>query len=153
MVEPPHAHAVLQLGKLVVELSGRQRALRGQVPLIAGVDDAAAVLSAAFLGELLQDIQCSGGGFLIVGRQLEQLIAVVRHAGGHGGNTAHLRAQGQQICQGAAQFVIVVNAAAEHKLTVQLDSARRQLGQVFQHLTPALVRQHPHPQFWVCRVD
>ena len=48
MVLPPHAHAVLQLGIVVVKLRLRQRTARGQVPLVTGIDDAAAIFLPAF---------------------------------------------------------------------------------------------------------
>ena len=97
MVEPPHTHAVLQLGKLVVKFGGRHFPFGGQVPLIAGIYDAAPVFGAAFLGKFFQNVQRFGSGLRIVRGQLVQPLAVVGHAGRHGGDAAHLRAQRQQI--------------------------------------------------------
>ena len=61
--------------------------------------------------------------------------------------------QGQKILQGAAQLLPVIDAAAQHQLTVQLNAARRKLGKILQHLTAALIGQHPHPQLRVGGVD
>ena len=131
MVLPPHAHAVLQLGKFVVEFRCGDLPLGGQVPFVAGVDDAAAVLGAALHAELFQNVQRGSGAFLIIRRKLVQFVAVVSDAGGHSGDTAHLGAQRQQVGQCAAQLVAIVDAAAENQLTIQLDAAGSQLGQVF----------------------
>ena len=153
MVEPPHADPVLQLGKFIVKFCRGDRALSGEIPLVTGIDDAAAVLGAAAGCEFFQNIERGGGAFLIIRGKLVQALSVIGHAGRHSGDAAHPRVQGQKILQGAAQFLTVIDAAAQHQLTVQLNAARRKFGKILQHLTAALVGQHPHPQLRVGGVD
>ena len=48
-----------------------------------------------------------------------------------------------------AQLVAVVDAAAQHQLTVDGDAALHQTGQILEHLAAALVGQHPHTELRV----
>ena len=149
MVEPPHADAVLQLGKVVVKFGRRYFAPRRQVPFVAGVYDAAPVLCAAAAAVFFQNIQRLRRRGPVIGLQLVQPLPVGCHAGRHDCDAAHLRAQRQQVVQRAAQLGAVVDAAAEHQLAVELDAAGRQFGQVLQRFAAALVGQHPHAQLRV----
>ena len=107
----------------------------------------------ALVAELFHDVDDGGAGLSVVGRLLEEVLAVIRHAAGDCRHALHHRGQLQQVSEGAAQLVAVVDATAEHELTVQLDAARRQPGQIVEHLAATLVGQHPYPQCGVCRVD
>ena len=90
-----------------------------EIPLIAGVDDALAVAALALIAKLLHNVDDSGAGLGIIGGLLEQILAVIRHTAGHSGNALHHRGQLQQVAQGTAKLFAIVDAPAEHQLTVK----------------------------------
>ena len=151
--QPHHADAVLQLVVVAVEGAVRDGTPGLQVPLVAGVDDPLAVAAEAFVAELLHDVDDGSAGLGVVGRLFEQVLAVIGHTAGHRRDALHHRRQLQQVAQGAAQLVAVVDAPAEHQLAVHRDAALHKAGQVLEHLARALVGQHPHPELGVRGVD
>ena len=153
VVEPPHAHAVLQLGKVIVKFRRGQFPLCRQVPLIAGVDHTFSVVFPAAAAVLLQNIQRFGGRIPVIGRQRVQALAVGRDPRRHCSDAAHPGTQRQQVVQRAAQLRAVVDAPAQHQLAVHLDAALRQLLQVGQRFAAPLVGQHPGAQHRVGGVD
>ena len=148
-VQAHHSHAVFQLVKVLVELLRRDGPACFEIPFIAGIDDALAVAALALIAEFFHDVDDLGTGGCVVGRLPEQLLAVVRHAAGHRSDALHHGGQLQQVAQGTAQLITVVDAAAEHQLTVNGDAALHQTGQVLEHLAAALVGQHPHTELRV----
>ena len=144
-----HAHAVFQLVVVLVEFRVRDGTPGLEIPLIAGVDDALAVAALALIAKLLHDVDDSGAGLGIIGGLLEQILAVIRHTAGHSGNALHHGGQLQQVAQGAAKLFAIVDAPAEHQLTVDGDAALHQTGQVLEHLAAPLVGQHPDTELGV----
>ena len=151
--EAHHSHAVFQLVVVLIELRGRDRPARLEVPLVAGVDDALAVAALALIPKLLHDVDDGSAGLGVVGRLLEQVLPVIRHTAGHRCHALHHRGQLQQVSEGAAQLIAVVDAPAEHQLAVDGDAALHQTGQVLEHLARPLVGQHPDPELGVRRMD
>ena len=148
-----HAHTVFQLVKVLIELGGRDAAARFQVPLVAGVDDPLAVAALALIPKLFHDVDDLGAAGRIVGGLLEEVLAVIGNAAGHRRNALHHGSQLQQVGQGAAQLVAIVDTTAEHQLAVDRDAALHQPGQVLEHLSAPLIGQHPHPELGVGGVD
>ena len=144
-----HAHAVFQLVVVLVEFRVRDGTPGLEIPLIAGVDDALAVAALALVAELFHDVDDGGAGLGVVGDLFEQILTVIRHTAGHRRHALHHGSQLQQIGQGAAQLVAVVDAAAQHQLAVHGNAALHQPGQVLEHLAAALVGQHPHAELGV----
>ena len=107
----------------------------------------------ALVAELFHDVDDGGAGLGVVGRLLEEVLAVVRHAAGDCRHALHHRGQLQQVGEGAAQLVAVVDAPAEHQLAVDGDAALHQAGQVLQHLAAPFIRQHPHAELGIGGVD
>ena len=134
--EAHHAHAVFQLVVVLIELRLRDGAAGLEVPLIAGVDDALAVAALALVAELFHDVDDGGAGLGVVGRLLEEVLAVIRHAAGDCRHALHHRGQLQQVGEGAAELVAVVDAPAEHQLAVDGDAALHQTGQVLRAPRP-----------------
>ena len=151
--EAHHAHAVFQLVVVLIKLRLRDGAAGLEVPLIAGVDDALAVAALALVAELFHDVDDGGAGLSVVGRLLEEVLAVIRHAAGDCRHALHHRGQLQQVGEGAAELVAVVDAPAEHQLAVDGDAALHQAGQVLQHLAAPFIRQHPHAELGIGGVD
>ena len=144
-----HAHAVFQLVKVLIELRRGNGPPRLEIPLIAGVDDALAVAALALIAKLLHNVDDSGAGLGIIGGLLEQILAIIRHTAGHSGNALHHRGQLQQVAQGAAKLFAIIDAPAEHQLTVDGDAALHQTGQILEHFTAPLVGQHPDTELGV----
>ena len=103
----------------------------------------------ALIAEFFHDVDDFGAGLCIIRCLLEQLLAVVRHTAGHRSDALHHRGQLQKVGEGTAQLVAVVDAAAQHQLTVDGDAALHQTGQILEHLAAALVGQHPHTELRV----
>ena len=107
----------------------------------------------ALVAELFHDVDDGGAGLSVVGRLLEEVLAVIRHAAGDCRHALHHRGQLQQVGEGAAELVAVVDAPAEHQLAVDGDAALHQAGQVLQHLAAPFIRQHPHAELGIGGVD
>ena len=103
----------------------------------------------ALIAEFFHDVDDFGAGLCIIRCLLEQLLAVIRHAAGHRSDALHHGGKLQKVGEGTAQFVAVVDAAAQHQLTVDGDAALHQTGQILEHLAAALVGQHPHTELRV----
>ena len=148
-IQAHHAHAVFQLVEVLVELFRRDGPACLEVPFITGINDALAVAALALIAEFFHDVDDLGTCFCIIRCLLEQLLAVVRHTAGHRSDALHHRGQLQKVGEGTAQLVAVVDAAAQHQLTVDGDAALHQTGQILEHLAAALVGQHPHTELRV----
>ena len=148
-----HAHAVFQLVVVFIELRRWDGPPCLEIPLVAGVDDPLAVATLALIAERFQNVDDSSARLGVVGHLRVEVLAVVRHTAGHGGYALHHRGQFQQVGQGAAQLIAVVDAPAEHQLAVDGNAALHQAGQVLKHLAAAPVGQHPDAELGVGGVD
>ena len=153
LIEPHHADAVFQLVEVLVELRRWDGPLRLEIPFIAGIDDPLAVPFLALVAELFHDVDDCRTRLLIKGDLRIQVLAVVGHAAGNGGDALHHRGEFQQVGQRPAKLVAVVDAAAKNQLTVDRDAALDQPGQVLEDFAAPSVRQHPDTKLWVGGVD
>ena len=144
--QPPHAHAVFQLGIVLVKSVGRDGPPGAEVPLVAGIHQPAAVLLLAVVAPALQDVQHFPAGLGIISGQRIEALAVAGQAAGHRRDAGRRRVQGAQVLQRFFQRRAVVHAPAEHQLKVHLDARLGKAVEVRQHLARVLVGHHPHPQ-------
>ena len=149
VIQPPHPHAVFQLGKILVKIARRQFTPGLQIPFIPRIHQPCSQLFPAFFPVFFQNIQRFGGAFPVIHGQLIQALAIVGQARRHRRNAADMLGQRQQIVQSAAQLRAVVHAAANHQLAVHFNARRSQILQLLQNLARLFVGQHPHPQLGV----
>ena len=137
-----HAHAVLDLGEVLVKLQGRDGQPGQEVELVGGVDRAAAPLPAEFLPPALQLGHGLQGPRPVEGGEGVQALPVAGEAHGHTGHAEEPLPQGEELLQSEFQGRTVVEAGAQDDLAVEPDAALCQAVQVAQGVPGEAVAHH-----------
>ena len=102
VIQPPHPHAVFQLGKILVKIARRQCTPGLQIPFIPRIHQPCSQLFPAFFPVFFQNIQRFGGAFPVIHGQLIQALAIVGQARRHRRNAADMLGQRRQVSIAAA---------------------------------------------------
>ena len=148
----PHAHAVFKLRIIVVIIRRRNGPPGQQEPLVAGIDNAHAMLRLIFFAVLLQNIKHAGRRLLVIGCQRVQSLAKTCQAAGHRGDAAHRRVERRELFDAFAQVLAVVDAPTQHELAVHLDALGGEFVDIVQRLARVFVCHHPDAQLRLDRV-
>ena len=144
-----HAHAVFNLGEILVELQGRDGPACQQIQLVRGIHRAGAPLRFPPGAPALQDVQGLPGGLLVKGHQGVQALPVAGEAHRHTGHAEKPLPQGPELLQSVLQGGAVVDAGAQHNLAVEVDAPLRQPVQVAQGVPGEPVVHHGAAQLGV----
>ncbi|MPM57085.1 hypothetical protein SDC9_103903 [bioreactor metagenome] len=141
-----HAHAVFQLGVLLIVCVVRQRKARPQIKFVRAPEQAGAQPLPAPGAEVLHQLHRLSGGLRGIWLQGIQPLPVFSHPHGHDGHAVHRRMKLRQVVHAFLQGRSVVESWAGHNLAVHGDAALGEPAHQLQSPPAVSMAQQQTPQ-------